>query len=45
MIATVGLLALLCVPIAVWAVVHRAPRTKSRPTESAPGPKHRWWQP
>ena len=44
MIATVGLLALLCVPIAVWAVVHRAPRATG-PTESAPGPKHRWWQP
>ncbi len=45
MIATVGLLALLCVPIAVWAVVHRKPKTE-QPTEvREAGPKHRWWQP
>jgi hypothetical protein len=45
MIATVGLLALLCVPIVVWAVRHRTPRTKERTEEGSSGPKHRWWQP
>ncbi len=45
MTATVGLLALLCVPIAVWAVVHRTPKAEKAPEERADGPKHRWWQP
>jgi hypothetical protein len=45
MIATVGLLALLCVPIALWAVVHRKPRSRTRPETRPEGPRHRWWQP
>ncbi len=45
MIATVALLALLCVPIALWGIVHRKPRTGERGQVPTSGPKHRWWQP
>jgi hypothetical protein len=39
------LLAVLCVPIVIWMIVHRKPREKAAPEAQSSGPKHRWWQP
>lgn len=39
------LLAVLCVPIVLWMVVHRKPRETKAPEPQSSGPKHRWWQP
>ena len=38
------LLAVLAVPIVVWALTKGRPARKERP-ERPPGPRKRWWQP
>jgi hypothetical protein len=41
----VVLLAVLAVPIVVWALTRGRPARKERPTEVRTGPRKRWWQP